>query len=359
MFEKVAGADFLRGEHEVLRFWQKADDLSKAAGQKRRQTTVEFPGRADHRQQPDGRAPRLGPDVQGRLPAFLRDDGPRSAISERLRLPGAYGSKSKSNASCKLTTKPAIEDLRHRQIRQRVQTRVLKFAARQTEQSIRLGYWMDWDDPDTLRTLARHIGTDETVTITTPSGKTVTDQSHRLVAKLGCAEWGGSYFTFSTENNETIWAFLKKCHERGKIYSGHDVMPWSGQAGSAYSQMEVADGRRLTTHRSCFVRFPLADAENEYPARLDDDPLDAHQQRRLRSQSGSRLRANPHHARQRRLLFRQGQPQLPAARSANSRRALGGPNGTGRRELPSSKRSRRSSRNRAGSKSSRRSRARH
>src|SRR5512138_991547 len=31
--------------------------------------------------------------------------------------------------------------------------RVLRFAARQTEQSIRLGYWMDWDDPDELRKL--------------------------------------------------------------------------------------------------------------------------------------------------------------------------------------------------------------
>ena len=163
-----------------------------------------------------------------------------------------------------LTTKPAIEDFGIDKFVNACKRRVLQFAARQTEQSIRLGYWMDWDDPDTLRKLARHVGTDETVTITTPSGKTVSDQSHRLVAKLGCAEWGGSYFTFSTENNETIWAFLKKCHERGKIYIGHDVMPWSGQAGTAYSQMEVADGRRLTTHRSCFVRFPLADAENEF-----------------------------------------------------------------------------------------------
>ena len=69
------------------------------------------------------------------------------------------------------------------------------------------------------------------MTVTTPSGKKVRDKSHALVAKLGCAEWGGSYFTFSTENNETIWAFLKKCHQRGKVYMGHDVMPWSGQAG--------------------------------------------------------------------------------------------------------------------------------
>ena len=41
-------------------------------------------------------------------------------------------------------------------------------------------------------------------------------------------------------------------------------MPWGGTAGSAYSQMEVADGRKLTTHRSVFVRFPIRGRENEY-----------------------------------------------------------------------------------------------
>ena len=34
-------------------------------------------------------------------------------------------------------------------------------------------------------------------------------------------------------------------------------MPWSGRGGSAYSQMEIAEGRKLTTHKSVFVRFPL------------------------------------------------------------------------------------------------------
>jgi len=142
--------------------------------------------------------------------------------------------------------------------------RVLTFAARQTEQSERLGYWMDWDDPAALRKLAAGIGTVEPVSIVTPSGKTVTGPAHELVGRLGNPEWGGSYFTFSTENNETIWTFLKKCHQRGKIYRGHDVMPWSGRGGSAYSQMEVAEGRRLTTHRSVFVRFPLKERDNEF-----------------------------------------------------------------------------------------------
>ncbi len=148
--------------------------------------------------------------------------------------------------------------------------RVLKYAAIQTEQSIRLGYWMEWDDPAALRTLAEAIGTKPRVTFTTPRGETVTDDPEAIVAKLGNVDWGGSYFTFSTENNETIWAFLKKCYQRGKVYRGYDVMPWSGRGGSAYSQMEVADGRKLTVHRALFVRFPLLTdkqgkkVENEY-----------------------------------------------------------------------------------------------
>jgi isoleucyl-tRNA synthetase len=156
-----------------------------------------------------------------------------------------------------LGTKTAVHEFGIDNFVNECKRRVLRFAARQTEQSQRLGYWMDWDNPTQLRELAKHLGTDDEVTITAPSGKTETGKAHQLVEKLGNPEWGGSYFTFSTENNETIWTFLKKCFERGKIYQGHDVMPWSGRGGSAYSQMEIAEGRKLTTHKSVFVRFPI------------------------------------------------------------------------------------------------------
>ena len=163
-----------------------------------------------------------------------------------------------------LKTKADVLDLGIDEFVNTCKRRVLRFAARQTEQSIRLGYWMDWDDPDTLRQLGEAVGTDTPVTITTPQGEQVTGPGHALVAQLGNSDWGGSYFTFSTENNETIWAFLKKCFQRGKLYRGHDVMPWSGRGGSAYSQMEGADGRRLSVHESVFARLPLQDAENEF-----------------------------------------------------------------------------------------------
>jgi isoleucyl-tRNA synthetase len=136
--------------------------------------------------------------------------------------------------------------------------RVLTFAARQTEQSIRLGYWCDWDDPALLVALCEALQDgDRSLTASLPSGLTVTARASEIVRKLGSLEYGGSYFTFSDENNYTIWAFLKKCHNEGFLYRGHDVMPWCGRCGTGLSQMEVAEGRRITAHTSVFVRFPI------------------------------------------------------------------------------------------------------
>ena len=97
--------------------------------------------------------------------------------------------------------------------------RVKKYSKVQTDQSIRLGYWMDWDN---------------------------------------------SYYTMSDENNYTIWSFLKKLFDQGKIYRGIDVVPWSGRSGTSYSQMEIIEGRKLVSHQSVFIRFQLRDRENEY-----------------------------------------------------------------------------------------------
>ncbi|RJP40678.1 MAG: isoleucine--tRNA ligase [Phycisphaerales bacterium] len=118
-----------------------------------------------------------------------------------------------------ISTKADIERAGLDKFTEACKARVRKYAAVQTEQSKRLGQWMDWDN---------------------------------------------SYFTMSDENNYTIWSFLKKCHQSGYLYKGTDVMPWSGRAGCAYSHMEIAEGRRLVTHTSVFVRFPIRGRDNEY-----------------------------------------------------------------------------------------------
>ena len=116
-------------------------------------------------------------------------------------------------------SKKDIEDFGIEKFVKMCKDRVEKYSAIQTEQSKRLGYWMDWEN---------------------------------------------SYFTMSDENNYTIWSFLKKLFEEGNIYRGSDVVPWSGRSGTSYSQMEIIEGRKLVSHKSVFVRFPLKDKDNEF-----------------------------------------------------------------------------------------------
>ena len=82
-----------------------------------------------------------------------------------------------------------------------------------------------------------------------------------LVGRLGLAEFGCIYFTFPNENNYTMWVFLKKCHEQGLLYQGTDVMSWCNRCGAGLSQMEVAEGRKVTRHTTVFVRCPLVGRE--------------------------------------------------------------------------------------------------
>jgi isoleucyl-tRNA synthetase len=113
--------------------------------------------------------------------------------------------------------------------------RVHKYSMVQTESSIRIGMWMDWgewntamDDPEWMK------------------------KSH-------------SYYTMSPINNYTIWHFLKKCHERGFLYEGVDVMPWCARCGTAISDMEIAtEGYQMLTHKAVVVRFRLHDKDDEY-----------------------------------------------------------------------------------------------
>src|SRR5207342_1596966 len=142
--------------------------------------------------------------------------------------------------------------------------RVLTYAARQTEQSQRLGMWMDWNDPAELLRLRDLLAQDpsQQVTVNGPNGP-VTDSVEMIVGRLGMPELGGSYFTFSNENNDLIWGFLAECHRRGWLYKGHDSMPWCTRCGTGISQMEMNEGYQDREDPGLTVRFPLIDRPGE------------------------------------------------------------------------------------------------
>ncbi len=162
-------------------------------------------------------------------------------------------------------SKRDIEDFGVAQFVNKCKERVLRYSGVQTQQSVRLGYWMDWNDLDQLNWLGDKIITtpNEEVTIDGPEGP-VTDTVENIVGRLGMPELGGSYYTFSNENNYMIWRALKICHDEGWLYRGADVMPWCPRCATGISQHEiVTDGYAEITHRSVIVKFPLREKSGE------------------------------------------------------------------------------------------------
>lgn len=92
------------------------------------------------------------------------------------------------------------------------------------------------------------------------SGAAFTEQSIRLGQWM---DWPNSYWTYTDKNIEHIWHVLKLCHERGWLYRGHRSMPWCARCGTALSQHELALGYREMTHLAVFVRFPIEGRERE------------------------------------------------------------------------------------------------
>jgi len=263
MFQKVTESDFISGEHAVLSMWQQRDvfgQLRQKNAGKPKWSFLDGPITANN---PMGVHHAWGRTYKDAYQRYFAMTGHELRYQNGFDCQGLWV-EVEVEKELGLGTKTAIHEYGIDKFVNACKRRVLKFAARQTEQSVRLGYWMEWDKPEELRKLAESVGSDGTIEYNTARDQQVSDTPHQIVARLGNPEWGGSYFTFSTENNETIWTFLKKCFKRDKVYRGHDVMPWSGRGGSAYSQMEIADGRKLTTHRSLFVRFPLAERDDEY-----------------------------------------------------------------------------------------------
>ncbi len=89
-----------------------------------------------------------------------------------------------------------------------------------------------------------------------------TEQTKRLGNFM---DWDHSYYTLSEDNNYMIWHFLKKCADAGWIYKGDDSVPWCPRCETAISQHEMlTEDYRELTHESVYLAFPIVGQENEY-----------------------------------------------------------------------------------------------
>jgi isoleucyl-tRNA synthetase len=231
MFEKVPNSpNLVAGEHEVLNFWQETkafDKLRARNAGKPRWSFLDGPITANN---PMGVHHAWGRTLKDAFCRYFAMTGHEERYQNGFDCQGLWV-EVEVEKELGIRSKRDIEELvpgdRFASIDRFVtacKARVDKFARRQTEQSIRLGQWMDWDcDEDWQKPPDRRR----------------------------------SYFTMSEENNYTIWSFLKKCHDRGLIYKAYDSMPWCPRCAVGISQMEMHEGYQLVAHRAVFVRFPL------------------------------------------------------------------------------------------------------
>jgi isoleucyl-tRNA synthetase len=117
-----------------------------------------------------------------------------------------------------LNSKPEIEEYGLAAFAEKCKQSVAEYSEVITEQSKRLGMWMDWDN---------------------------------------------DYYTFSDTNIEYIWRFLKVVHERGWLYMGHRSNVWCPRCGTSISQHELIGSYEDRSDPSLYVRLPLLDDEGE------------------------------------------------------------------------------------------------
>ena len=265
MFKPVpSSVDFAAQEHDVLRFWEDTQAFAKLRALRaggRRWSFIDGPITANN---PMGVHHGWGRTYKDLFHRYAAMQGKDTRYQNGFDCQGLWV---EVNVERELgfTSKRDIEELGIAKFVVLCKQRVLNYAAVQTQQSVRLGYWMDWNRLADLEALRDALGADplQTMTVQGPRGP-VTDTVEMLVARLGSPDLGGSYFTFSDENNYTIWHVLKRCHERGWIYKGHDVMPWCARCGTGLSQHEiVTEGYQELTHPSITLRFPLRDRPGE------------------------------------------------------------------------------------------------
>jgi isoleucyl-tRNA synthetase len=119
-----------------------------------------------------------------------------------------------------LNSKRDIEEYGLAEFAARCRERVAEYAEVITQQSRRLGMWMDWDN---------------------------------------------DYYTFSDTNIEYIWRFLKEVQRRGWLFQGHRSTQWCPRCGTSLSQHEQAGEGNYEEleHPSLYVRFPLKERAGE------------------------------------------------------------------------------------------------
>ncbi|HZT07903.1 MAG TPA: isoleucine--tRNA ligase [Chloroflexota bacterium] len=213
-------ADFPALEHEILRFWDEHSVFQQLVERNRGNARYSFIDGPITANNPMGVHHAWGRTYKDVYQRFWAMRGRDQRYQNGFDCQGLWVEVEVERA-LGLNSKRQIEAYGLDKFAERCRERVLQYAGVITEQSIRLGQWMDWDH---------------------------------------------SYYTMSDNNIEHIWHFLKRCQERGWLYKGWRTMPWCTRCGTSLSQHELigTDSYREVSHPSLYVKLPIVDRPGEF-----------------------------------------------------------------------------------------------
>jgi len=219
MFREVGnGKDFPVMEHRILKFWEEEGIFEKLREKNRGKKSWSFIDGPITANNPMGVHHAWGRTYKDIFQRFKAMQGFDQRYQNGFDCQGLWV-EVEVEKDLGLNSKRDILDYGLVNFARKCRERVEKYSAIQSEESRRLGQWMDWDN---------------------------------------------SYYTMSDTNIEYIWYFLKKCSENGWLYKGNRAMPWCARCGTSLSQHELIDSYRDLTHTSVFVQLPLLERPDEY-----------------------------------------------------------------------------------------------
>ncbi|MCW5887833.1 MAG: class I tRNA ligase family protein, partial [Anaerolineales bacterium] len=151
--------DFIAQEHETLAFWQQDRSLTKLRALRAGAKPWSFIDGPITANNPMGVHHGWGRTYKDLYNRYYAMQGRQLRYQQGFDCQGLWV-EVEVEKELKFASKRDIEAYGLDQFVLRCKERVLRFAAVQTEQSIRLGYWMEWDDPAQLRWLADQLAAD-------------------------------------------------------------------------------------------------------------------------------------------------------------------------------------------------------
>ena len=220
MKKEQGNLNYVKMEEEVLSFWQNNNTFEKLK-EKNKKTgkyfaTLDGPITANYNMGLHHAYNRTFKDAMIKFAALCGNDEhfqngfDAHGLPVELRVEKELG----------LDSKKEIEEYGIANFVEKCMETVDKYSASQTQSSIRLGQWMNWND---------------------------------------------SYYTNSDNNITTIWHFLHKCNEKGYISNSHRIMRWCTRCGTSLSEHEMSDqdAYKEVTCLAIFFKCPIKDSNED------------------------------------------------------------------------------------------------